>query len=214
MRTAAGRKLLRAIAIAGGVAALAIAGVAGTNAWVARTTAGRTYASVADVPARSVAIVPGARVVDGKPAVHLQGRLQTALMLYQGDRVKKILVSGRDTADSPEVTAMTTWLREHGVAAADILADDRGPRTRDTMDRAADVFDVRDAVICTQDVNAARSVYLAQSAGIDAVAVGAPSTLGRSSRYMRTEALKTAIAFVESLLHRTPEAVTASSAVE
>ncbi len=37
-------------------------------------------------------------------------------MLYQGGRVKKILVSGNDTTESPEVTAMTAWLRERGVA--------------------------------------------------------------------------------------------------
>ena len=101
---------------------------------------------------------------------------------------------------------MTTWLRERGVAEKDILADDRGVRTRDTMDRAAGVFDVHDAVICTQDVNTARSLFLAERAGIDAVAVGAPSTLAQSARYLRTEALKTALAFFESLVRRHPEA--------
>ena len=82
-------------------------------------------------------------------------------MLYQGGRVKKILVSGNETAEAPEVTAMTAWLLERGVAAKDILTDTGGSRTRETMNRAADVFDVHDAVICTQDVNVDRSVYLA-----------------------------------------------------
>jgi SanA protein len=199
--------MFRTVAIAGALVGLGIAGVAGTNAWVGRTTASRSYGSVAEVPSRSVAIVPGARVHNGKPFVHLEARLKTALMLYQGDRVKKILVSGRETAESPEVTAMTNWLLERGVARQDILADDRGARTRDTMDRAAEVFDVRDAVICTQDVNTARSVYLAQAAGIDAVAVGAPSNLGRSGRYMRSEALKTTLAFFESIVHHASEVV-------
>ena len=94
---------------------------------------------------------------------------------------------------------MTNWLLERGVARKDILADDGGSRTRETMNRAANVFDVHDAVICTQDVNVARSVFLAEQAGIDAVAVGAPSTLARSARYMRAEALKTTLAFFESL---------------
>ena len=97
---------------------------------------------------------------------------------------------------------MTAWLRERGVAPDDILVDAGGSRTRETMNRAAGVFDIHDAVICTQDVNVARSVYLAEQAGIDAVAVGVPSTLGTSARYMRDEALKTTLAFFESLFQR------------
>ena len=183
------------------MALLLVGAVLGSNAWVARAANGRAYAVVDAVPARSVAIVPGARVVNGKPFVHLQGRLETALMLYRGGRVKKILVSGNETAASPETTAMSNWLRERGVDPADILVDAGGSRTRETMERAAGIFDVRDAVICTQDVNSARSVYLAEQAGIDAVAVGVPSSLGMSARYMRIEALKTMLAFVESWFH-------------
>jgi SanA protein len=212
MRVTAGRKFLRAIPIAVALAALAPAGVAGTNAWVAHATAGRAYASVETVPSRDVAIVPGARVYNGKPFVHLEARLKTALMLYQGGRVKKILVSGTDTAEAPEASVMSSWLRERGVDPADIMVDAGGSRTRETMNRAADVFDVRDAVVCTQDVNAARSVYLAEQAGIDAVAVAAPSDLGRSARYMRREALKTALAFFESILRPVSDAVAAERA--
>jgi SanA protein len=181
---------------------LAFVGVAGSNAWVARATRGRAYASVDAVPARSVAIVPGARVYNGKPFVHLEARLQMALSLYQGGRVKAILVSGNETAEAAEVKAMTDWLLERGVAREDILADAGGSRTHETMKRAAEVFDIHDAVICTQDVNVERSVFLAEQVGIDAVAVGAPSGLARSAAYKRTEAFKTALAFFESYLRR------------
>jgi len=190
---------MRAGVIAGVLLAVGLAGVAGSNAWVAHAANGRLYGSVASAPSRSVAIVPGARVVNGQPYDHLRGRLQTALMLYRGGRVKKILVSGNETPDAPEASAMTSWLREHGVATADILVDTGGSRTRETMKRAADVFDITDAVICTQDVNTSRSVYLAEQAGIDAVAVSVPSNLGRSAKYVRNEVLKTALAFFESL---------------
>jgi vancomycin permeability regulator SanA len=192
---------------AGAVAAallVAFAGIAASNAWVARAARGRAYASVDAVPSRSVAIVPGSRVVDGKPFLQLRDRLETALMLYRGGRVKQILVSGRNTIASSEATVMSNWLREHGVEPADIIVDEGGTRTRETMDRAAGIFDVTDAVICTQDVNAARSVYLAEAAGIDAVAVGLPTTLSRSPRYMRMEALKTALAYLESYFRTGP----------
>jgi SanA protein len=202
MRAVFGPKLKRAGAIAGVLAALGVAAVAAPNAWVARAASGRAFASAASAPSRSVAIVPGARVQDGKPFVHLEARLQVALSLYQAGRVKAILVSGNQTAESPEVEAMTAWLLERGVAAKHILADDHGARTRDTMERAAGVYDVHDAVICTQDVNVARSLYLAAQAGIDAIAVGTPSSLGQSANYMRAEALKTTLAFFESFVGR------------
>src|SRR5437868_5151658 len=133
MRGAVRRKVLRAGLVGGASALLLVGAVLGSNAWVARSANGRAYAAVDAVPARSVAIVPGARVVDGKPFVHLRGRLETALMLYRGGRVRKILVSGNETAASPEVTAMSAWLRERGVAEKDILTDSGGSRTRETM---------------------------------------------------------------------------------
>jgi vancomycin permeability regulator SanA len=199
MRSPLRRKLVLAGGAAAAVLLLAFAGVAGANAWVAHAARGRAYASVDAVPARSVAIVPGARVINGKPFVHLEARLQMALSLYQGGRVKAILVSGNETAESAEVKAMTDWLLERGVERKDIIADTGGSRTRETMNRAADVFDIHDAVVCTQDVNVERSVFLARQAGIDAVAVGAPSNLDRSRSYMRSEALKTTLALFESL---------------
>lgn len=206
MRAGVRRKLLRATLIAAALPVLGLGTVFASNAWVAHAAAGRAYASTADVPARSVAIVPGARVYGRQPYVHLQGRLETALMLYRGGRVKKILVSGKDTKDSSESAVMSEWLRDRGVDPADILVDASGDRTRDTMNRAADIFDVTDAVICTQDVNAARSIYLADRAGIDAIAVGVESDLGQSRRYLQAEALKTTLAFFESLFRWGPTA--------
>jgi len=197
----------RALRIAGAIAVAAVAAVVGPNAWVAHEARGRVFTDLASVPARSVAIVPGARVYGGKPFVHLEARLRAALSLYRGGQVKAILVSGNDTTASPEVTAMHTWLRAHGVPERDIIADARGSRTRDTMNRAAGIHDVRDAIVCTQDVNAARSVYLAEQAGIDAIVVGVPSHLGESTRYVGGEAFKTVLALLESQLRAGPSAL-------
>ena len=212
MGAATRRKLLRATLVAGGLSALALAVVLGANAWVAHASNGRAYASVDEVPSRSVAIVPGSRVVAGKPLSQLRGRFETALMLYRGGRVKKILVSGNETTVAPETTTMSAWLRERGVDPADILVDAGGSRTRETMNRAADVFDITDAVICTQDVNASRSIYLAERAGIDAVAVAVPSGLASNADYTRNEALKTALAFFESLVRTDPKPAAADRA--
>jgi vancomycin permeability regulator SanA len=189
------------------LAVAAIGAVAGPNAWVAAAARGRSYTDVASVPARSVAIVPGSPVLRGQPGAQVRARLEAALSLYRSGRVKAILVSGNDTAASPEVSVMSSWLLVHGVPARDIWTDAGGSRTRETMRRAAGVFDVTDAVVCTQDLFMARSLYLARQAGIDAVGFDATERTPISARRAGREALKTTVAFVESQVRSGPEAL-------
>ncbi len=178
---------------------LAVCAWLAPNAWIARAARGRVYTRATDVPVRTFAIVPGSRVHAGKPLYLLGDRLQAALTLYQSGRVRAVLVSGTDTADAPEAPVMQDWLVARGVPAADIWVDGQGTRTRETMVRAVAHYGVADAIVCTQAVNAARTVYLARQAGIDAVALALPSTLERAPRYLAVESLKTTLAFAESL---------------
>jgi vancomycin permeability regulator SanA len=180
--------------------------VVGTNAWVRAEAGNRAYASAEAIPARTVAIVPGAVVHNGQPVGSLKGRLETALDLYRAHRVKTIFVSGNDSADSPEVTVMHAWLRAHGVPESDIWSDTRGFRTRATMLNAAASFDITDAVICTQAPYVDRALFLARHAGIDAVGVGLPSPVSHSARGLGLEAIKTTVAFLESYLRQGPVA--------
>jgi vancomycin permeability regulator SanA len=197
---------IRGWRILGAGVLLALAGLVGSNAWVAWRSRGYAYDSAATVPSRSIAIVLGSRVFEGKPLHIVRSRLEAALDLYRAGRVKAILVSGNDSAAGPEVTVMGAWLRAHGVPAGDVWSDAGGSRTRETMNRAAALYGVTDAVVCTQTVNMDRSLYLARQAGIDAVGLALPTDLGRSKRYMATESLKTTLAFAESALRPMPAA--------
>jgi vancomycin permeability regulator SanA len=194
-------QLLR-LAIAGVV--LAVAGVLAPSMWVARAVGAHAYAQVSSVPARSIAIVPGAAVYRGRPLASLTGRLQTALALYREGQVRTIFISGNDSAVSPEVTVMRRWLLANGVPASDILSDDQGSRTRNTMLDAAAEFGIGDAIVCTQALYVDRAVFLARQAGIDAVGIGVPSSVSGSLRNVGTEMLKTALAFYESYLRQGP----------
>ena len=179
---------------------LAAAGWIGPNAWIAHASRPYAYGDAAAIPARTFAIVPGSRVERGKPLPILRSRLEAALELYRAGRVKAILVSGQETAEAPEATVMRGWLRDRGIPATDLWSDAGGTRTRETMNRAVSVYGVADAVVCTQTVNMARSLFLARQAGIDAVGLSLPTTLDRSTRYLATESLKTTLAFAESYL--------------
>jgi vancomycin permeability regulator SanA len=169
------------------------------NAWVLAQGANARRESVMGANG-TVAIVPGSRVENGQPLEILEGRLQASLDLYRAGRVKTILVSGNDTKISPEVTVMSAWLVERGVPRKDILADPGGHRTRATMVRAAGVFEVKRAIVCTETLSMPRSLFLARSAGIDAEGFELPTDLSRVPRFVAREALKNTLAFVESQL--------------
>jgi SanA protein len=68
---------------------------------------------------------------------------------------------------------MRRWLIQRGVRSGLIVEDHAGFRTLDTMERAARVFGVREAVICTQSFHLPRAVFLARRAGIEATGFGA-----------------------------------------
>lgn len=127
------------------------------------------------LPARHTAIVLGARVMaSGEPSTALEDRLYTALKLYRAGKVERILVTGdHGRRGYNEVAAMFRWLLQRGVPARHIFVDHAGFRTFDSMYRASEVFEVKEAIVCTQQFHLARSVFLARKHGIDAVGVAA-----------------------------------------
>lgn len=162
----------KAIVVFGGAAVCAGTwyGLA-ANGYIFAKTNSVIFSRIEDVPTQDVAIVLGARVYeDGTPSEILQDRLWAAKRLYDAKKVTKIIVSGDHQAkEYDEPKAMYQFLVGNGVPASRIFLDHAGLRTFDTMARAAKVFGVRRAVICTQKFHLARSVYLAKTQGIDAV---------------------------------------------
>jgi SanA protein len=139
--------------------------------WVRREAAGHLYEQVSLVPPREVAIVLGASVHrSGKPSPVVEARLAAALALVRGKQARKILVSGDHRPDEyDEVQAMKRWLVRAGVSPDLVMVDRAGLRTFDSMERAARVFSVKSAVVCTQSFHLPRAVFLARRAGIDAI---------------------------------------------
>jgi SanA protein len=131
-----------------------------------------------DVPSGwDVAIVPGASVHrDGTPSPQVEERLRAALALLKLGRVKAILVSGAHHGAYDEAGPMRHWLIQRGAAAGEVLEDHSGFRTLDTMERAAAVYRVDRAVVCTQAFHLPRAVFLARHAKIDAIGLAADST--------------------------------------
>lgn len=129
--------------------------------------------SIADVPARDVAVVFGAGLRDGAPTPYLAHRLDAAAELYEGGKVKVVLVTGdnsREEYDEPD--AMRAYLTARGVPDGRIVSDYAGFDTWDSCVRAKKIFGVERAVLVTQDFHVRRAVALCWAAGIDSYGVG------------------------------------------
>ncbi|MFJ4961096.1 vancomycin high temperature exclusion protein [Streptomyces sp. NPDC088729] len=129
--------------------------------------------TVADAPARDVAVVFGAGLWNGRPTPYLAHRLDAAAELYRTGKVRVVLVTGdnsREEYDEPD--AMRTYLTGRGVPGERIVSDYAGFDTWDSCVRARKIFGVDRAVLVSQGFHIHRAITLCRSAGIDAYGVG------------------------------------------
>lgn len=168
---------------------LLVLAVAGANWWILRTTRTRIFALVAATPVNDMALVLGTSPTGrgGQWAnPFFTGRIQTAAALYHEGKVKHLLVSGdngRKSYDEP--TAMRDALIARGVPAKAITLDYAGFRTLDSMARAHAVFGLKRCTIVTDDFHMARSLFLAQAHGLDAVGCPSPPVPWKWSKKTR-----------------------------
>lgn len=200
------RALAKSIALALTIVALAALAFVGGAHLVVGRVADRVVVELDAVPPRSVVIVPGAGLTpDGRPMGFLTERLTCAEALFRAGRVQHILVSGDgSTVDHDEPNAMRRWLVARGVPESKIQMDYAGFRTRDTMQRAARVFLVKDAVICTQGLHANRTGFLALDAGLDAVVARAHGDTWFTAGDWLRERGATAMAVFDALVGTEP----------
>lgn len=171
-----------------GFALIGVLSVAVINKHVHNLSAGKVHNSIteiaADEPPR-VAIVFGARVWEnGQPSNVLYDRVLTAVELYRAGRVRKILMSGDNpTPNYDEPTAMQRAAIELGVPEKDIVLDFAGRRTYDTCYRAKEIFEVKKAILVTQEFHQARALYLCNNLGLDSVGLTADRRRYDGERY-------------------------------
>lgn len=126
-----------------------------------------------DVPEGQVAVVFGAAVYgNGRLSPVLRDRVDTAIALYNAGQVNHIIFSGDNReADYDEPGAMMAYAIEQGVDAEDITIDRAGHRTYDTCYRAGHVFNVKNAVLVTQQFHLPRALLTCEGLGIKSVGV-------------------------------------------
>ena len=147
---------------------------------------GRIFSAASMPASQAPALVLGAGVLrDREPSQVLQARLETALGLFKGGKVRWILVSGDNRAPSyNEPQAMRKWLLKRGVPGSLVISDYAGRRTYDSLKRAKAVFGVHKVIIVTSDFHLPRAIYLARRLGLDAYGIPASTeVMPLSSRW-------------------------------
>jgi len=180
-RQVRGRGVLAAVALAGAIASIAaVFVVAGVEARY-----GGLIHELDGAPTAPVAIVFGAGIRgDGRLSPMLRDRMDTAISLYQADKVRKLLVSGDNRfVDYNEPGAMYDYAVARGVPPADVVRDYAGRRTYDTCYRAKAIFGVTDALLVTQRFHLPRALFTCHNLGINAAGVSADRTVYRSNAY-------------------------------
>ena len=128
-------------------------------------------------------IVLGAQVKpDGTPSLQLQWRIDAAAKAWK-ERQSLIVVCGAQGGGepAPEAHVMRDELIKQGVAAEDILMDDKSFNTRQNIANAVKLLEgheVDHVLVVTSDYHLARAMAIAEDAGMDASGIGAPTLQG------------------------------------
>jgi SanA protein len=153
-----------------GLGAAVAAFTLAANAYVMRGRRGAWSQDVASLPHADAAIVLGAMVrQDGRMSHMLADRVERAAELWRAGKVDRVIASGglmrwgHDEAD-----VMRRALLEAAVPEEAIVTDNGGANTRATMVRARSLFEVREAIVITQEFHMPRALFLASAAGIEA----------------------------------------------
>lgn len=116
-------------------------------------------------------IVLGAGVkADGSPSDILEDRLKTAIEVYNSGTCSKFILSGDHGRESyNEVKTMKEYIMNNcDVEEKNVFLDHAGFSTYDSIYRARDIFEVKSAIIITNEYHLPRALYLAKKMGINA----------------------------------------------
>lgn len=134
-----------------------------------------------------IAIVLGASVEWLQLSPILQDRIETAIELYQGKKVKKIFVSwdnGKKYYN--EVDAMHNYLRNRGIPEPDIITDTKWFTTYESLKNFKTYLQQNNFLevgIITQAFHLPRAIFIAKSIWIDATGIISDRAIYKEEKY-------------------------------
>lgn len=141
------------------------------NYYIVKTTEKYVFTEIEKLPKVDAIIVLGAKVNQEKLSCVLEDRLVAGINIIYANKAEAILLSGdHGQKEYDEVNSMRKYIfrRNFKVKKEQIFMDHAGFDTYDSMFRAKEIFDIKSAIIVTQDFHINRSVYIARNLGINA----------------------------------------------
>ncbi len=165
---------------------IGLAALIGVNLFVKSKTENLIYHSVNDVPREKVVIIFGAGIRGNKPSKYLKDRLDKGIDLYFSGKVDQILLSGDNGEDEhDELTVMKLYCREHSVDTTKIFLDYAGFDTYSTMYRAKHIFNIKSAILVSQEYHLNRAIYIGNKLGVKSVGLSADTGTYHNYNYVR-----------------------------
>lgn len=133
-------------------------------------------------------VVLGAGIRNNRPSPMLEDRLKTSIKLYNNGISDKIILTGDHQSDDyDEVTVMLNYLLENNIPREDIILDNYGISTYDSIYRLKYIYKASNIVIVTQKYHLYRALYIANKLDIEAIGVTSNlrSYYGQSIREVR-----------------------------
>lgn len=147
-----------------------------SNYIVANTAKGKTFSSVAEMPANKVGMVLGTSkfLRNGTINLYFEYRIQATVALYKAQKIQYVLVSGDNgNKNYDEPTAFKNELIARGIPAKRIFLDYAGFRTLDSVVRAKAIFSQEKYTVISQKFHNDRAIYLATKKNIEVVGYNA-----------------------------------------
>lgn len=143
------------------------------NYYVKASTKSKIKENIAEAEEVEAIVILGCEVrEDGTLSFMLRDRLNKGIEVYQKQINCKVIVSGDNRNDSNhEVDVMKQYMVQHGVSEEDIVMDNAGFSTYDSMYRMKHTFDISKCIVITQKYHLYRAIYIGNQLGMDTYGV-------------------------------------------
>lgn len=142
------------------------------NAYIILSTKNKIYDSVDAV--YDIGIILGCSVLSNKkPSLMLKDRLEKGIELYNNGSIKKILITGDHNSDYSEVEVMYNYLIDKGIKNDDILIDNKGYSTSESLLNYKNNHYREKGIIITQKYHLFRSIYIANKLNLNVIGIAA-----------------------------------------
>jgi SanA protein len=156
-----------------------------SNAIIINSAKTSIYSSVSETPnGNKIALLLGTSryTVRGTANLYFEYRINAAVDLYRKGKIKHIIVSGDNKAESyNEPKEMQKALMEKGIPESVITLDYAGFRTLDSVIRCKKVFGQNKFIIVSQRFHVERALFIADKYNIDAIGFAAKDPSGNYS---------------------------------